>query len=123
MSTRTDDASSMLPGMEPPRVPAGSLEAAVEKQIEKLRELGYIEDHHEGQVALALLTARNIDGSQGRGRPSGMAMILRVMNEILEALPQPETASVDTLGDVVRALRENVDEADEEVFDAERAAS
>ena len=96
----------MLAGLEPPKpaTGAGSMELAVAKQVEVLRTQGYIEDNRAGQVELALHAARDVDRSFGRGAPSGRANLLRVMNEILDSLPQPEAASSDALAGVVEAL-------------------
>jgi len=85
--------------------PEGSLEASVVEQIAALRRLGYIEPHHAAQVQLALVAARDIDWSTGRGAPSGRANLLRVMNEILERLPQPVAASTDKLSEILLVLR------------------
>lgn len=94
-----------LPGLELPELPAGDLEAEVRKQLDQLQRLGYLEPHHAGLAALALVTAADIDRSRGRGAPSGRANLYRVMNEIFEALPQPEQASKDALEQVLDALR------------------
>ena len=76
------------------------------QQIEALHRLGYIEPHHAGQVQLALVAARDIDWSTGRGAPSGRANLLRVMNEILERLPRSlSAASTDKLAEVLMVLR------------------
>lgn len=99
-----------LPGLEPPTPPSGSLERSVRDQVTKLEQLGYIEAHHAGLVELALVTARDIDRSFGKGAPSGRANLLRVMKEIFEILPQPETASKDTLDELVAALRSDGDD-------------
>ena len=103
-----------IPGLEPPTLPAGSLEAEVRRQVTKLQDLGYIEDHHAGLVALATATAADIDRTAGRGAPSGRANLLRVMNEILQTLPQPEMASKSKLDEVVDAMLHD-DEDDVEV--------
>lgn len=105
MSPDQPDEAETIPGLEPPSAPPGVLEKAVDAQVKKLRELGYIEDHHAALVELARVTARDIDRSFGRGAPSGRANLLRVMNEVLESLPQPEAASSDQVGDVVAAIR------------------
>lgn len=84
---------------------AGRVEGAVQRQLDKLRDLGYIEDHHAGLAELALETARDIDRSRGKGAPSGRANLLRVMNEVLDTLPHPEAASTDQLTQVVEAMR------------------
>lgn len=104
----TQDNPEMLPGMTP-KLPIGKLEAAVNDQVQKLRDLGFIEQHHAGLVELALVTARDIDHSVGRGAPSGRANLLRVMNEILEGMPQPAAASRDALDDVVRAMKDDIE--------------
>jgi len=103
-----------IPGLEPPTLQNGAVAAEVSRQVEKLRDLGYIEDHHAGLVALALATARDIDRSFGKGAPSGRANLLRVMNEILQTLPQPEMASKSKLDEVVDAMLHD-DEDDVEV--------
>ncbi|MFJ3394009.1 hypothetical protein [Leifsonia aquatica] len=95
----TDD-DAMLPGFgdstaDPGK--AGYVETETRKQIEKLRELGYIQDHHAGQVALAIVTARALDQSGQRGAASGRANLSRAMKEIFEMLPAPEVASTDDL--------------------------
>lgn len=101
--------SATLPGMELGRVegsaPEGTLQHSVALQVRALQTMGYIEEHHAAQVHLALVAARDIDMSTGRGAPSGRANLLRVMNEILERLPQPEAASVDKLGEVLTVLQ------------------
>ncbi len=82
----------------------GAVEAAVLKQVAKLRDLGYVEDHHAGLVQLAVMTARDVDMSFGRGAPSGRANLYRVLNEVLEQLPHPEAASTDVLQEVLAAI-------------------
>jgi hypothetical protein len=104
------DTATTLPGFDVAAPPAGDLETHVQKQITKLQALGYIEDHHAGLVQLALVTARDIDRSFGKGAPSGRANLLRVMNEVLSTLPQPEAASRDSLEQVVAALRSDTDD-------------
>lgn len=94
-----------LPGLELPALPNGDLEVEVRKQLDQLARLGYLEPHHAGLAALAIVTAQDIDRSKGRGAPSGRANLYRVMNEIFEALPQPEQASKDALEQVLDALR------------------
>ena len=114
--TNPADAASTLPGMELPGVPeVGSDESVYEatrRQLQQLAKLGYIEEHHAGKVQLALAAARDIDRSQGRGAPSGRANLYRVMNEILETIPQPEAASKDALDATLQAMMHD-DEADE----------
>lgn len=117
MTNPADDAPT-LPGLEqasPPRPGAGELEKAVKRQLDKLRDLSYIEEHHAGLVQLALSAARDVDRSEGRGAPSGRANLLRVMNEILAAVPQPEAASKDALDAVLDAMRHDED-ADEVII-------
>jgi len=96
-----------LPGMElpsgDPQQP-GEVERETQKQIDSLRSMGYIEDHHAGQVALALYTARALDRSEGRGAASGHANLSRAMKEIFEMLPQPEAASSDALDKALEAI-------------------
>ncbi|RZU64599.1 hypothetical protein EV379_0902 [Microterricola gilva] len=115
MTNESDTEAAMLPGFESPPEPKGSLAAAVAAQISALRSLGYIEANHSAQVELALVAARDIDRSFGRGAPSGRANLLRVMNEILESLPQPEAASKDLLDEVVSAM---MHDDEDEVSDA-----
>lgn len=112
MDANTDQAPAMLDGLELPAAPvnAGSMEKAVHAQVEVLRRLSYIEPHHAAQVELALHAARDLDRSVGRGAPSGRANLLRVMNEILESLPQPEAASKDALDGVLELLLADDDE-------------
>jgi hypothetical protein len=117
MSDYDDEIEPTLPGLELPSAKneGGDLvTTAVTAQVAALRSLGYIEDHHAGQVALALAAARDIDRSFGRGAPSGRANLLRVMNEILESLPQPETASKDKLDQVLQVILSE-EGADDEV--------
>ena len=113
-----------LPGMTVDQVrgPAeeGSLEEAVRMQVEALQSLGYIESHHAAQVQLAVVAARDIDHSTGRGAPSGRANLLRVMNEILEGLPQPVAASADKLQEVLMILK--ADHNDDEPLQLEQGA-
>lgn len=119
--TNPDETAPMLPGLEPPAEQPGdglTVEAAMRQQLTKLRELGYIEDHHAGLVLLAITTARDIDRSQTKGMPSGRANLYRVMNEILERIPQPEAASKDALDSVLDAIRHD-DDADEVIVYAD----
>jgi hypothetical protein len=110
------DDQPALVDLAPEASETGSLEESVRKQVARLRELGYIEGHHDGLVELAIVTARDIDRSFGRGAPSGRANLLRVMNEILDALPQPETASRDTLDEAIAAMRADSDDDMNEVI-------
>lgn len=73
-------------------------------QIDELTRLGYVQAHHAGVCELARVTARDLDSSTGRGAPSGRANLLRVMNEVLASLPQPEATRRDALDEVVAAL-------------------
>lgn len=120
------ETAPMLPGLEaptPPALPVGQLELHIRKQTDSLTDLGYLEDHHAGLVHLAIVTAQDIDRSQGRGAPSGRANLLRVMNEILESLPQPEAASKDKLDLVLDALRDTTaDELEESVMHVRASA-
>lgn len=118
--SETPEMQPALTGLETPNLPQGDLESHVRKQLDALDQLGYLEAHHAGQRALALTCARDLDRSFGRGAPSGRANLLRVMNEILESLPQPEAASKDKLDEVVRAMR---DSDDEEAMDVARATA
>ena len=112
--TQPPEIQPTIAGLEPPTLPRGTVEAEVRRQVAKLQELGYIEDHHAGLVALAVATAADIDRSFGKGAPSGRANLLRVMNEILQTLPQPEMASKSKLDEVVDAMLHD-DEDDVEV--------
>lgn len=93
-----------------PTPPEGGLEKMVRVQVEKLRTLGYIEEHHSAKVELAIVAARDIDRSTGKGAPSGRANLLRVMNEILETLPQPEQASQDALTTALQFILDDGEE-------------
>ena len=101
------EITGYLPGFEPKKqgdhVP-GFIEQETHRQIESLRAMGYIEDHHAGQVALAITTARALDQAQGKGAPSGYANLTRAMKEIFETLPAPEAASADALDKVLTFL-------------------
>lgn len=97
----------MLPGFDQPSTHStepGYVERETAKQIEKLREMGYIQDHHAGQVALAISTARQIDRLEGRGAASGQANLSRALKEVFEMMPQPEAATGDTFEAAVRAI-------------------
>lgn len=113
--TNPDADASTLPGLElPAPAPSGGtvVRDAMQRQLDKLRSLGYIEEHHDGLVQLALTVAADIDRSGGKGAPSGRANLYRVMNEILETIPQPEAASKDALDATLDAMRHD-DDADE----------
>lgn len=101
MTDRSDEITPALPGLGPaPRRPdaePGYVEAATLVMVEKLKEDGWISDWHAGPVALAIVTARRVDLSEGRGAPSGQANLLRAMKEIFELLPTPENVSSDAL--------------------------
>lgn len=101
------DPAPMLPGLEPP-TPASSepgyVEQETRKQIDVLTRLGYIQDHHAGQVALAIFTARSLDRLEGRGAASGQANLSRALKEIFEMLPQPDAATQDALSDALAAI-------------------
>lgn len=97
----------MLPGFEVfPPTPSkpGYVEHETIKQIDALRALGYIEAHHSGQVALAIVTARQLDRLEGRGAASGQANLTRALKEVFEMLPQPEAAAGDSFDAAVQAI-------------------
>ncbi|GAB2558734.1 hypothetical protein GCM10027033_14860 [Leucobacter ruminantium] len=103
----------MLPGFEPPardNSEPGYVETETAKQIDKLREMGYIQDHHAGQVALAIVTARQIDRLEGKGAASGQANLSRALKEVFEMLPMPEAATGDTFEAAVRAILAEAEE-------------
>ena len=115
MTQKTPDTAAFLPGLglsptEPHEL--GEVERATVEQIDALREMGYIEAHHAGQVALARVTARALDRSIGKGAASGQANLSRAMKEIFEMLPQPEAASSDALDKALVAIMEPHDAAD-----------
>lgn len=100
--------SEKVPGLfdlEQPAREKGPLEEAIEVQIAALEADGFIDAKHAGLKQLALTAARDVDRSEGRGAPSGRANLLRVMNEILANVPQPEQANQDQLDAAVEALR------------------
>lgn len=110
------DETPTLAGLEIPEAAPNGLGTvvydAMRRQIAQLVKLGYIEEHHVGKVQLALTVAADIDRSGSRGAPSGRANLYRVMNEILETIPQPEAASKDALDATLEAMRHDED-ADE----------
>ena len=112
MATNPPRDQPTIAGLDLPIIEAGTLEVEVRKQVTALQDLGYLERHHAGLVALATTTARDLDRSFGRGAPSGRANLLRVMNEILMTLPQPEAASKDKLDEVVAAMMHDDDDTE-----------
>ena len=107
MADRSDEITPALPGLAPARPEAGApgyVEAATVVMVDKLKSDGWITDHHAGPVALAIVTARRVDASEGRGAPSGQANLLRAMKEIFELLPAPETVSSDALDKALAAM-------------------
>ncbi|HXG71278.1 hypothetical protein [Plantibacter sp. RU18] len=91
---------AFLPGMgpsEPNADKAGYVERETRKQIEALRTQGFIEDHHAGQVALAIVTAQSLDRASTRDAASGRANLTRAMKEVFEMLPQPAAVSASLL--------------------------
>ncbi|MFJ2370871.1 hypothetical protein [Microbacterium sp. NPDC087665] len=116
----TAENAPYLPGFDPtpPKDSTpGFIEQETLRQIEALRSMGYIEDHHAGQVALAITTARALDQAQGRGAPSGYANLTRAMKEIFETLPAPEAASADALTKVLDFLMSDQPQHDSEEVD------
>lgn len=100
MNPQTGEFPPVLPGFEQGSTKKGEpgfVEAATLRMIEKLEADGWITVHHAGPCALAIVTARRVDSSEGRGAPSGQANLLRAMKEIFELLPTPENASSDAL--------------------------
>lgn len=104
----TNQDAPMLPGMEP-TMPEGTVERSTRQQLDALRKLGYLLDHHEGQAELAIVTARAVDRASNnpRGAASGFANLARALREIFETLPTPEAASKDTLDVLLSALMDN----------------
>lgn len=102
-----NDEAQMLPGFNwtaPESGELGYVETETRKQIDSLKALGYIQEHHAGQVALAINTARQLDRLQGRGAASGQANLTRALKEVFEMLPQPEAATGDTFEQAVQAI-------------------
>lgn len=97
----TDEMTQAIPGLEPIQTAfsgkPGYVEQATVIMVQSLRNDGWITDYHAGPVALAIVTARRVDRSEGKGAPSGQANLLRAMKEIFELLPSPEQASSDAL--------------------------
>lgn len=107
VNQETGDFAPVLPGFEQaPAMPGkpGYVESATLEMVAELRRDGWITGHHAGPVALAVVTARRVDASEGRGAPSGQANLLRAMKEIFELLPAPETASSDALDKALAAM-------------------
>lgn len=112
MTTERDETELALPGLEQPSAwsplssAPGPLELALDKQLDALRREELLGDLHAGRVELARSAARDLDRSVGRGAPSGRANLLRVYNEILDGLPQPETAAANTMDELAALLRD-----------------
>lgn len=110
MNPETADFAPVLPGFEvtpPDSGKAGYVETATLLMVEALKADGWITAHHAGPVALAVVTARRVDKSEGRGAPSGQANLLRAMKEIYELLPAPENQSSDALDKALAVMMQN----------------
>lgn len=94
-----------IPGLEPKRTEKGNVEVEMEKQINKLRELGLINDAHSGTVALCILAARNVDEMGDRGAPSGRAQLLKSVSDVFAMLPSADDVSDDAVDKIVAAIR------------------
>lgn len=103
-----------IPGLEvpePPAPPMGEVEAATRKQLLALREQEVITDAHAAWEAHAISTARDIDRSEGVGRPSGRAALRDSLTKILEGMPAPEVTQTSELDKVLAAIMGGPDEA------------
>lgn len=96
-----------IPGLEVPEPPApaaGPVELGLRKQLDELRRQEIITDAHAAWEAHALSTARDIDRSEGQGRPSGRAALRDSFTKILEGIPQPEVTQTSELDKAIAAI-------------------
>lgn len=103
----TPNRPEEIPGLEvprPPAPPAGPVEVGLRTQIGELRRLEILTDAHAAWEAHALSTARDIDQSEGQGRPSGRAALRDSFTKILESMPAPEAVQTSTLDKVLEAI-------------------
>lgn len=101
------NSTESIPGLEvpePPAPPMGEVEIGLRKQLAALREQEIITDAHAAWEAHALSTARDIDRSEGQGRPSGRAALRDSFTKILEGIPQPEVTQTSELDKVLHAI-------------------
>ena len=104
MSSNSDESIPGLEVPEPPAPPMGEVEASLRKQFAELRRQEVITDAHAAWEAHAIATGRDIDRSEGVGRPSGRAALRDSLTKILESMPQPEVTQTSELDKVLHAI-------------------
>lgn len=91
------NGQTYLPGLVetlPDHMQPGAVTIGVGKQVDALRRRELITAEHEGQVALAVATALEIDReTRTGGKAYGKAQLLSALNAILENLPKLEVTA------------------------------
>ncbi len=89
-----------------PRPASNDLERAVTAELRDKVAAGIIDANlYAGQIAQAVMLAREIDESRGIGRPSGRAQLHDVLRRLLAELPQPEIVASSELDRVLEAIQ------------------
>ena len=103
MTPNRDEPLFIMP--EKPRT-IGPNEHAVRTMIDARIAAGIIDpDLWAAEIAAAITEARDVDQSQGIGRPSGRAALYGSYHDALDKLPRPETiTSTDRLTQVLEVI-------------------
>ncbi|MCB4209170.1 hypothetical protein [Arthrobacter sp. UM1] len=106
-----DDAENngYLPGLAPPKPEMGELERATRRTVRAMQKEGLLTPMHEAQAVLAIQAAGDIDRSMGEGKPSGRAMLIKAMNDVLAQLPEVVAAEVSTADKLIAAIMSEKD--------------
>ncbi|MDO5618028.1 hypothetical protein [Kocuria sp.] len=84
----------------------GPVEAGVRQQVAALQEADVLHPHHNGVVALAIVTAQEIDlENLTSGKAYGKAQLITALNAILENLPQVDQVATDDLDRALAAVQ------------------
>jgi hypothetical protein len=86
-----------LPGFETKKPEPGEVEQSFARQMDTLTKSKVMTDAHQGLRALVLRAARAVDQIKPTDAASGQANIIRALNEVAAALPEPKTEEVSAL--------------------------
>nr|DAX90686.1 MAG TPA: hypothetical protein [Caudoviricetes sp.] len=75
----------------------GIVEDAYRRQIDSLKNAGYLDDTHAGLISLVLKAARAVDDIKPTDAASGRAQLFKALNDIADKLPRAVEQAADPL--------------------------
>ncbi|MGQ4576154.1 hypothetical protein ACUH93_07080 [Dermabacteraceae bacterium P7006] len=96
-----------LPKSAIPTPEIGPNEKALLINLQYLRDQGVLTAEHEARAAVAITAARTLDRAEGKGRPSGTAMLVTAYDNVLSKLPVVDQSvkKSNELGELIREIK------------------